>query len=78
MFNTATVLGVGVNIHGAGFPRTFIPSFLEGSPVAGMKDVPLKKFYQIAERVMSRRDITLTDLDKRIYERIFEIASSYK
>lgn len=78
MFNTATVLGVAVNIHGAGFPRTFIPSFSEGSPVAGMKDVPLKKFYQIAERVMSRRDISLTELDKRIYERIYEVASSYK
>lgn len=32
MFNTATVVGVGVNIHGSGFPRVFIPSFSEGSP----------------------------------------------
>ncbi len=78
MFNTATVIGVGVNIHGAGFPRVFIPSFLEGSPVSGMTDVPLKKFYQIAERVMIRRGIELTESDRRIYERVFEVASSYK
>lgn len=78
MFNTATVVGVGVNLHGAGFPRVFIPSFLEGSPATGMTDVSLKKFYQIAERVMSRRNIPLTDSDRKIYEKVFEVASGYK
>lgn len=78
MFNTATVVGVGVNLHGAGFPRVFLPSFQEGSPAGGMTDVPLKKFYQIAERVMWRRGLTLTDADRRIYERVYEVASRYK
>lgn len=78
MFNTATVVGVGVNLHGAGFPRVFLPSFQEGSPAGGMNDVPLKKFYQIAERVMGRRGLTLTDADRRIYERVYEVASRYK
>ena len=78
MFNTATVVGVGVNLHGAGFPRVFVPSFQEGSPAGGMTDVPLKKFYQIAERVMGRRGLTLTDADRRIYERVYEVASQYK
>lgn len=78
MFNTATVVGVGVNLHGAGFPRVFVASFQEGSPAGGMTDVPLKKFYQIAERVMSRRGLTLTDADRRIYERVYEVASAYK
>lgn len=27
MFNTATVTGIGCNIYGPGFPRTYIPSF---------------------------------------------------
>lgn len=78
MFNTATVVGVGVNLHGSGFPRVFVASFQEGSPAAGMTDVPLKKFYQIAERVMGRRGLTLTDADRRIYERVYEVASRYK
>lgn len=78
MFNTATVVGVGCNLHGAGFPRVFIPSFLEGSPSVGMSDVPLSKFYTIAERVMARRGIPLTDSDRRIYQRVFEVASSLK
>ena len=78
MFNTATVVGVGCNLHGAGFPRVFVPSFTEGSPSGGMSDVGMKKFYQIAERVMSRRGIALEEGDRIIYERVYEVASKYK
>lgn len=78
MLNTATVLGVGVNIHGAGFPRVFVPSFSEGSPTTGFSSVTMKKFHDIAERVMSRRDLRLTECDTRIYEKVYEIASRFK
>ena len=78
MFNTATVVGVGVNIHGSGFPRTFIPSFSEGSPVGGFTDVQLKKFFDIANRAMTRRGLLLTDLDYEIFEEIYKIADTYK
>lgn len=78
MLNTATVIGVGVNIHGAGFPRVFVPSFLEGSANGGFTDVPMKRFLTIAERVMARRGISLTDLDRVIFDRIFDYASHLK
>ena len=78
MLNTATVLGVGVNLHGSGFPRVFVPSFSEGSPAGGFKDVSLKKFCEIAERVMSRRGLELTEQDRRILERVREVASRFK
>lgn len=78
MFNTATVVGVGCNIHGSGFPRVFIPSFSEGSPAGGFSDVELKKFYDIAERVMSRREINLTEWDRHIYEEVYRVASGLK
>ena len=78
MINTATVLGVGVNIHGAGFPRNFVASFQEGSAQAGFKDVPLETFYTIAERVMARRHIALTDVDSNIYKAIYNIRDRYK
>ena len=78
MINTATVLGVGVNIHGAGFPRNFVASFQEGSSAAGFKDVPIETFYTIAERVMARRNITLTDVDRDIYKAIYNIRDKYK
>ena len=66
MFNTATVLGVGVNVHGAGFPRNFIESFMEGS-TAGWNRVPEKKFFDIAERVMARRGRTMSEAERRMY-----------
>lgn len=78
MINTATVLGVGVNIHGSGFPRPFVASFQEGSSTAGFKDVPLKTFYSIAERVMARRGLTLTQIDRDIFESIYNISDRYK
>lgn len=78
MLNTATVLGVGVNIHGAGFPRVFVPSFSEGSPVTGFTNVSMKKFLQIAERVLVRRDIILNDTDRKIYEKIYDVALKFK
>lgn len=78
MLNTATVLGVGVNIHGAGFPRVFVPSFSEGSPAAGFSNVSIKKFCDIAERVMGRRNLHLDDIDRKILERVYEVASKFK
>jgi UDP-N-acetylglucosamine diphosphorylase/glucosamine-1-phosphate N-acetyltransferase len=77
MFNTATVLGVGVNIHGAGFPRNFVASFSEGS-TAGYTDVSLQKFFKVAEIVMARRHVQLSEIDKRIFESIYNIAEGYK
>lgn len=78
MFNTATVVGVGVNVHGCGFPRVFIPSFSEGSPESGFSDVTLSKFFDIAERVMSRRGLSLTERDHRLYENIYKFSSELK
>lgn len=78
MLNTATVMGVGVNLHGAGFPRTFIPSFSEGSPAAGFTEVPEKKFNDIATRVMARRDKELTDADKIILDAVRAIAATLR
>ncbi|MDE7420572.1 MAG: glucose-1-phosphate thymidylyltransferase [Muribaculaceae bacterium] len=78
MLNTATVIGVGVNVYGAGFPRVFVPSFQEGSANGGFVDVPVKKFLTVAERVMARRALTLTDEDRRIFDRIFAYAAHLK
>lgn len=71
MFNTATVVGVGVNFYGAGFPRTFIPSFTEGSTL-GMKPVIMSRFFDTASRMMARRHVELTPVDKEIFININE------
>mgnify|MGYP003526239991 CR=1 FL=1 len=78
MFNTATVVGIGVNIHGTGFPRNFVASFSEGSAGTGFTDVPLVKFFAIAERVMARRDITLTEPMRRLFTELHTLTECYK
>lgn len=78
MFNTATVVGVGVNIHGTGFPRNFVASFSEGSAGTGFSDVALNKFFSIAERMMARRNITLTEPMRHLYTALFELTEENK
>ncbi|MDE7377063.1 MAG: GlmU family protein [Muribaculaceae bacterium] len=79
MLNTATVLGVGCNIHGSGFPRPFVPSFSErGGAGAGYNDVSMTKFFEIAARMMARRHVELTEVDKRIFYAIRDIAENYR
>lgn len=77
MLNTATVVGVGVNIHGTGFPRNFIASFSDGS-AAGFSEVPLKKFIDTARRVMSRRNVELDEAHIRLYSHLYEITETYR
>jgi hypothetical protein len=77
MINTATILGVGVNIHGSGFPRNFVPSFSEGG-ASGFIDVNLAKFFQTASKMMERRGKTLSDEDREIFEFINREAENYK
>lgn len=77
MLNTATTLGVGVNVHGSGFPRPFLASFSEGS-VAGFTDVPMARFFDIARRVMARRGIELTDTDIDILNHVREYAEQFR
>jgi len=77
MFNTATVVGVGVNIHGSGFPRNFVASFSEGG-AQGFTDLPMEKFIDIASRMMARRHRALSDADIRLFESIRRQAENYK
>ncbi len=78
MFNTATVVGVGVNIHGSGFPRVFLPSYSKGSPAGGFAEMSLKEFFTVAERVMARRGKVLTDADRRIFEQVAQVAATFR
>ncbi len=77
MFNTGTVVGVSANIFGSGFPRNFVPSFSWGGS-AGFTTYLTQKAFEVAEVVMSRRDIELTDVDKAILEHVFEITKKFR
>ncbi|MBM7418523.1 MULTISPECIES: GlmU family protein [Chryseobacterium] len=68
--NTGTVIGVASNIFKEGFPPNLIENFSWG----GFKDderFKLDKAYEVAEKVMARRKLPLTDDDKAILKHIF-------
>ncbi len=77
MFNTGTVVGVSANIFGSGFPRNFVPSFSWGGS-GGFTTYLTKKAFEVAEVVMSRREIELTDIDKAILEHVFEETKKFR
>ena len=70
MFNTGTMVGVFANIFGAGFPPKFVPSFSWGSEKDGEIFI-IDKALQLAEKVMSRRNVQLTDADKNILSHLY-------
>ncbi len=77
MFNTGTVVGVNANIFGSGFPRNFVPSYSWGG-ASGFSTYLTKKAFEVAEVVMSRRNIDFTLQDKAILEHVFEITKKYR
>jgi hypothetical protein len=77
MFNTGTVVGVGCNIYGTGFPRQFVPSFSDGG-AHGYEVYHLKTVFSTAEKAMVRRNRVLTDEDQRILTSVFERSAPYR
>ena len=70
MFNTGTVVGVGANVFGAGFPRQFIPSFSWGG-TAGFETFKLDKVTEVAGRVLGRRGLAYDAVEQGIMEEVF-------
>ncbi len=77
MFNTGTVVGVGANIFGAGYPRNFIPSFSWGGH-AGFSTFQLNKAFEVAEKVMERRNVVLTTEEKDILSYVFKETAAFR
>ena len=77
MFNTGTVVGVGANIFGDGYPRNFIPSFAWGG-AAGFSTFQFPKFKETAQAVMARRKLEWTELEEELYQRLFESSKNYR
>lgn len=70
MFNTGTVVGVSANIYGGSFPDKFIPSFSWGGS-EGMVTYKLDKAMETANRMMGRRNKTLSAAETEMYTHIF-------
>ncbi len=77
MFNTGTVIGVGANIFGDGFPRNFIASFAWGGS-SGFTTFQFPKFEETAKAVMGRRGIEFTSGEQAILQEIFDQSKTYR
>jgi len=77
MFNTGTVVGVGANVFGDGFPRNFIPDFSWGG-AAGFTTHSLNKAIETAGKVMERRNLKLSEADLNVLEHTFNLTAPFR
>lgn len=77
MFNTGTVVGVGANVFGPGYPRNFVPSFSWGG-ANGFITFQTRKFYEVAKAVMIRRNMDFDEQEKAIIDQIFADTTEYR
>ncbi len=77
MFNTGTVVGVGANIFGGGFPPTHIPSFAWGG-ADKIETYQFDKMLETANRVFARRSLVVSKEEAAILNYIFEVTAKYR
>jgi UDP-N-acetylglucosamine diphosphorylase/glucosamine-1-phosphate N-acetyltransferase len=77
MFNTGTVVGVSANVFGSGFPAKFIPSYSWGG-AEGFSEYKLDKMFEVAEKVMERRSVELSNEDEAILTAIFDETAKFR
>ncbi|MBW4889775.1 glucose-1-phosphate thymidylyltransferase [Mucilaginibacter sp. HMF5004] len=78
MFNTGTVVGVGANVFGGGYPPNFIPDFGWGGK-NHMELYQLDKMMETAQRVYDRREGREFDAnEKAILQTVFELTKLYR
>lgn len=71
--NTGTVIGVGTNVFGAGFPPKTIGAFRWGG-AGGFEIYDFEKFRATAELVMARRDRRLTPATLQLMKKLHQEA----
>ncbi len=77
MFNTGTVVGVAANVFGAGYPRTFIPSFAWGGQ-AGFTTFRPDKVKEMAMAAMPRRGQAYNAAEEEIINKVFALTAQYR
>ncbi|MEX0882363.1 MAG: glucose-1-phosphate thymidylyltransferase, partial [Cyclobacteriaceae bacterium] len=75
--NTGTVVGVGANVFGEGFPRKFVSSFAWGGS-SGFSTFQLKRFEDTAQKAMAFKGKEFDDTERAILQKVFEITRPYR
>jgi len=77
MFNTGTVVGVGSNVFGAGYPPKFVPDFSWGG-ISDTEVYAINKALETAARVFERKNKNFNAIEADILKHIFELTTSYR
>ena len=74
MFNTGTVVGVGANVFGAGFPPNHVPDFSWGGRMDGFEEYSLNKMMETTAKVFARREHRdFNEAEQHILNTVFEL-----
>ena len=73
LLGTGTAVGTGANVFGEVRPPKYVPPFAWGS--TGDQCVELAGFLTVAERVMGRREVAMTEPVRAMLERIYREAA---
>lgn len=76
--NTGTVVGVGSNVFGEGFPRKFVSSFAWGGGASGFSTFKLMKFEETAQKVMALKGMEFDENERAILQKVFEVTRPYR
>nr|WP_294893800.1 putative sugar nucleotidyl transferase [uncultured Pedobacter sp.] len=77
MFNTGTVVGVGTNVFGPGFPRNYIADFSWGGS-HGFEVYSLNKMFETVTKVFERRGKMFDEIERNILTNIFNNTEEYR
>ncbi len=79
MFNTGTVVGVGANVFGAGFPPNHVPDFSWGGRMDGFEEYALNKMMETTAKVFARREHReFTGAEQHILRKTFELTKEFR
>lgn len=78
MFNTGTVVGVSVNVFGAGFQPKHIPSFSWGGNAEGFSEYRMGKALTVARETTSRRFVVFDSVDEDVFREVSRQESALK
>jgi len=73
LFNTGTVVGVNVNVFGAGFQPKHIPSFSWGGAAEGFSDYRLDKAMYVARETVGRRGLPFEADEEALLTAVYEL-----
>jgi UDP-N-acetylglucosamine diphosphorylase/glucosamine-1-phosphate N-acetyltransferase len=71
MFNTGTVVGIGCNLFGSDFHRSFIPSFSMGNRTKGYLQNTIEKVLESERAMFLRRGIEMNEVYEKMLIKVY-------